>query len=200
MTEGRFKGIPFVLSAPSGGGKTTIRQEALKVLSNLIASTSRTTRPPRPGEVGGCDYQFISEAEFERMVRDGEFAEWAMVHNNCYGTPVRFLEENLKKGLDVILTLDINGARNLKKRYPHVVTVFLLPPSFAHLRERLLARATEDVFDLEERLKHGQEMIKEVSDYDYLIVNREIEETVRQLAAIITAERLRPWRALMEIS
>lgn len=198
--ERRRVGIPFVLSAPSGGGKTTIRQKVLKVLSNVIASISCTTRPARPEELEGVDYHFISEDEFDRMARDGEFAEWATVHNNRYGTPARLLEEKLAEGFDVILTLDIQGARNLKKIYPQAVTVFLLPPSFAELRERLLARGTNDSLDVEERLKHGQEMIKEVSDYDYLIVNREIGETAGHLVAIIAAERLRPWRVLAEVS
>lgn len=192
--EGRSMGIPIVLSAPSGAGKTTIRQEAVKALSDVVASTSFTTRPARPGELEGMDYHFISDDEFDRMVRDGEFAEWAVVHNNRYGTPARFLEEKLAEGFDVILTLDLQGAKNLKKRYPQAVTVFLLPPSFGELRERLLARGTNDSLELEERLKHGQQMISEVSGYDYLIINRKVEETVRHLVAIITAERLRPWR------
>lgn len=185
-------GILFIVSAPSGGGKTTVSRQLMQVVDNLVPSVSYTTRPPRAEETESQDYFFVSPERFEELASQGFFAEWAWVHGWRYGTPARFLQEC--QGQDVVLTLDVQGAKTLRDKYHHVVMVFLLPPSFAELKERLLRRGTEGNGELQERLRAAQEEIKEMGKYHYLIVNREVEETVKLLAAIVTAERLRPWR------
>ena len=195
-SEASLPGIPFVISAPSGGGKTTVCRELKRRMAELASSVSYTTRPARPGETEGRDYHFVSQAEFEGLMRQGRLAEWTRVHNYHYGTPADYLEESLEEGRDVVLTLDIEGAKSLKKKYHQAVTVFLLPPSLAELQARLAGRGTEDDSVREERIRVGLEEIKQARAYDYLIVNRDLEETVSWLEAIVAVERLRPWRVL----
>ncbi len=195
-SEASLPGIPFVISAPSGGGKTTVCRELKGRMAELASSVSYTTRPARPGETAGRDYHFVSQAEFEGLMRQGRLAEWTRVHNYYYGTPADYLEKSLEEGRDVVLTLDIEGAKSLKKKYHQAVTVFLLPPSLAELRARLAGRGTEDDSVREERIRVGLEEIKQARAYDYLIVNRDLEETVSWLEAIVAVERLRPWRVL----
>ena len=198
-TEASPPGIPFVISSPSGGGKTTVCRELKKRLVDLASSVSYTTRPARPTELAGRDYQFVSQTEFDGLVREGKLAEWAGVHNYFYGTPVDSLEKWLAEGRDVVLTLDVVGAKSLKKKYPQAVTVFLLPPSLAELRTRLAGRGTEDESVREERIRVGLAEIKQAEAYDYVIVNRNLEETVSRLEAIVAAERLRPGRVLKQL-
>lgn len=196
MSQG---GTLFVISSPSGGGKTTVCRELLKRLPKLIHSVSYTTRPRRPGEVHGRDYFFVSEEEFDELMERGELAEWTSIHGHRYGTPARFLKESLTQGLDVVLALDIQGANNLKKAYPETVTIFLLPPSKAELKERLRARNTDDLSIIGERLNSARMEVNQALTYDYAIINEELEKTTAQLGAIITSERLRSSRASKEV-
>ena len=194
-----MKGTLFILSSPSGGGKTTICQAILRQVPSIKRSISYTTRPARSDELDGSDYHYISEEEFDKMVAEGKFAEWAVVHKNRYGTPAEFLDRNLKEGYDIILTIDVQGARNLKAKYADVVTIFILPPSFAELKERLVGRGTEGEALIGERLKRAKEEVGEALSYDYIIVNEHIDQTIEAVKAVILAERARASRASAQL-
>jgi guanylate kinase len=189
------RGIIFILSAPSGAGKTTISRAALKAISGLEASVSLTTRRPRNGEAEGTDYLFVSEEEFIRRREADELAEWARVFEASYGTPRARLNESVAAGHDILLDIDIQGARQIKASYPHdAVTIFVLPPSFHELEGRLRKRATENEAAIAERLRRAQEEAKAFSEYDYLIINADLEDSLIQLKAVVEAERLRVTR------
>lgn len=189
------RGIIFILSAPSGAGKTTISREALKAIGGLEASVSLTTRRPRSGEVEGLDYSFVSEEEFIRRREAGELAEWARVFEASYGTPRAALERAIAAGRDILLDIDIQGARQIKDKYPRdAVTIFVLPPSFAELEGRLRKRGTEDEHAIAGRLKRAREEAKAYPEYDYLIVNADLKESLSHLNAVVEAERLRVQR------
>jgi guanylate kinase len=188
----RRHGILFIVSAPSGAGKTTISARALRDIKGLEMSISCTTRAPRAGERDGEDYTFLDRAEFERRRGEGAFAEWAEVHGFLYGTPRAPIENALAGGRDILLDIDVQGARQMKQRYADgAVAVFVLPPSEAELERRLRARGT----DLDEvicrRLERARAEMEEYRRYDYAIVNRDVEESVRLFAAIVAAERVR---------
>src|SRR5437667_6926445 len=152
------RGIIFILSAPSGAGKTTISRAALKAIRGLQASVSLTTRAPREGEVDGSDYHFVSDAEFRRRVEAGELSEWARVFESSYGTLRAPLERAVSSGSDILLDIDIQGARQIRKNYPaDAVTIFVLPPSFSELEERLRRRGTEDESAIARRLKQAHD-------------------------------------------
>ncbi len=185
------KGILFVISSPSGGGKTTVCQEILKELSDLAYSISVTSRRPRPGEKEGRDYFFVSEEEFDNRVERDEFAEWAQVHGHRYGTPGKFLEETLNAGGDIILDIDVQGALKIKERYESACLIFLLPPSFEVLASRLKGRKTDDETEVEERLRRAREELASRKHYHHAVVNRQLSQTVEEVKAIITAERRR---------
>ncbi len=184
----------IVVSAPSGAGKTSLCREIRKVVANLGYSISYTTRPPRPGEVDGYDFHFVSEAVFREMVDRKEFAEWARVHGNLYGTEARALEEALDRGEDVLLDIDTQGARQLRTRYPHGLFVFVVAPSMKELELRLRERKSDAPQEIAGRLARALEEIAAWREYDYLIVNRDLDEAVRQLQCIIEAERCRTAR------
>jgi guanylate kinase len=189
------RGIIFILSAPSGAGKTTISRAALKAISGLEASVSLTTRRPRNGEAEGTDYLFVSEEEFIRRREADELAEWARVFEASYGTPRARLNESVAAGHDILLDIDIQGARQIKASYPHdAVTIFVLPPSFHELEGRLRKRATENEAAIAERLRRAQEEAKAFPEYDYLIINADLEDSLIQLKAVVEAERLRVTR------
>ncbi len=190
-------GMLIVLSAPSGCGKTTVLREVMRRLPGLAFSISHTTRQPRPGELDGSDYHFVTRQEFER-IRDQEpsgFLEWAEVHGNLYGTGRQGVEQLLEQGLDVILDIDVQGARQVR-RQRDVVSVFIAPPSLDELRNRLRGRGTESEQDLDIRLANAREELRAVDEYRYLIVNDRLGEAVESLAAIIIAERCRARRSL----
>jgi guanylate kinase len=191
--SGRQHGVLFVLSAPSGAGKTTIRQRLLREMTDIAYSVSFTTRAMRAAEREGVDYHFISQAEFRRMVETGEFLEWAEVHGNLYGTALGPLEKVLSEGTDALLDIDVQGADQLQRRYKGgpIVTIFILPPSPDALGERLRHRASESQAQLEQRLRNAPHEITRFKDYDYVVVNRVLERAVRQVACIIEAERCR---------
>ncbi len=184
-------GILFIVSAPSGAGKTTISNRALREISGLEMSISCTTRVPRSGEVAGRDYHFLSPSEFNRMREQEEFAEWAQVHDFLYGTPRKAIENALAEGRDMLLDIDVQGARQLKQRYVEAVAVFVLPPSEEELERRLRGRGTDSEAVIRRRLTRARTEMDEYRAYDYYVINRDVDESVRLLAAIVAAERVR---------
>jgi len=190
----RRRGMLIVVSAPSGAGKTSLCREIRKVIANLGYSISHTTRSPRVGEVDGHDFHFVPEAEFRLMIDRGEFAEWARVHANLYGTAARSLEEALERGEDIMLDIDTQGARKLRIRYPHGVFVFVVAPSMKDLERRLRERQSDAPQEIARRMARAVDEIAAWREYDYLIVNRHLDEAVRQLQCLIEAERCRTTR------
>ena len=189
------RGIIFILSAPSGAGKTTISRAALKAIGGFEASVSLTTRMPRENEVDGSDYHFVSDEEFRRKVEATELAEWACVFDASYGTPRAPLDRAISSGNDILLDIDIQGARQIRNRYPRdAVTIFVLPPSFAELEERLRRRATEDEAAIARRLRQAHDEASAWPEYDYLIINDNIGDSIARLEAVVKAERLRVGR------
>jgi guanylate kinase len=185
------KGSLFIVSAPSGAGKTTLLREVRSRLPDVKFSVSFTTRPPRPGEENGKDYFFISEEEFLKGIRENRFAEWARVHGNYYGTDRHMIESWIAGGQDVILDIDVQGARELKCQYPQSVAIFILPPSWGELERRLRLRGTDTEDVIEKRLRNAARELEEAFWYDYLVVNDEIPKATDQLVAIITSSRCR---------
>jgi guanylate kinase len=190
----RRQGILFILSAPSGAGKTTLYNGLREVYPEIKLSVSCTTRARRRGEISGRDYRFITEAEFDDLKRRGEFAEWARVHDYFYGTPRRPLDRAIGAGRDVLLDIDVQGARQIKLAYPNAVSIFLLPPSRRELRRRLAARGTDDKAIIRRRLANARGEIGEIIRYDYYVVNREVSAAVNVLSAIVEAERAKTSR------
>lgn len=190
------EGILFIISAPSGAGKTSLCKEVIDIFQCLRHSVSYTTRQARPGEVHGRDYFFVSPDLFRQMVAAGEFAEWAEVHGNCYGTAVKTLEEYRDNNTDVILDIDCQGAQQLKQRFTGGVFIFILPPSFNELRSRLDKRSSDSETVIEMRIENAAAEIKESRWYDYIIVNDDFDEALEELKSIIQAERCRTVRVL----
>lgn len=184
-------GIIFILSAPSGAGKTTLYNGLRKIYPEIELSVSCTTRARRSGEVNGRDYRFLTERQFGDLKRRGEFAEWAKVHDYFYGTPRKPLERCVRTGRDILLDIDVQGARQIKKACPDAVSIFLLPPSLSELERRLAARGTDGREAIRRRLANARGEIGEIIHYDYFVVNREVKEAVRALGAIVEAERAR---------
>ena len=185
------RGTLFVVSSPSGGGKGTIIQRVLDVVPNLGYSVSFTTRAPRSNERNGREYFFITREVFEQMVAAGDFLEWACVHGNFYGTAKRQIADETIAGTDIVLEVDVQGAESVRELPLDSVSVFILPPSFAVLRERLIARGTDSPEELEVRLRNAPEELRQYSVFDYVIINDEVEQAAGQLASIIYAERAR---------
>ncbi|HXJ78385.1 MAG TPA: guanylate kinase [Candidatus Methylomirabilis sp.] len=192
------RGTLVVVSAPSGAGKSTLCHEVRAVVPGLYYSVSYTTRAPRPGEVDGTDFHFVTKAGFTAMRNRDEFAEWAEVHGHLYGTLAAGLEGALRRGLDVLLDIDTHGARQLRQRYPEAVSVFIMAPSMAELEARLRERNSDTLHDIERRLSRAREEIAAWRQYDYLIINRDVKEAVDQLAAIIQVERCRTSRLTLK--
>lgn len=183
------RGILFVISGPSGVGKGTIREALLKNMQDIEVSVSATTRPPRPGEVHGKDYFFLSRDEFKKMIEEDKFLEWANVYQNYYGTPRDFVIENLQQGKDVLLEIDIQGAMQVKSKMPEGVFIFIYPPDIKTLSERLCTRGKDSKESIERRLAACEEELRHVKYYDYVVVNDELEAAVKKTEAIIIAER-----------
>ncbi|MFZ0887351.1 MAG: guanylate kinase [Candidatus Binataceae bacterium] len=189
------RGIIFILSAPSGAGKTTISRRAVEEIGGLTASVSVTTRRPREGEVDGTDYSFVSEEEFDRRFRAGEFAEWARVFDARYGTPRRPLEDAVAGGRDMLLDIDIQGAALIRKGYPRdSVLIFVMPPGLKELEERLRGRGTEREDAIAHRLERAREEMHAYPKYDYIVVNADLDESIAWVRAVVEAERLRVTR------
>lgn len=191
-----MKGVLYVVSGPSGVGKTSIIELTLKKVKNIVFSVSCTTRPKRPGEIDGKDYFFVSEPSFMKMVENGEFLEWAVVHNYYYGTLKKFVEEQLENGKNVLLDIDVQGAMTVMKKAGDAVYIFIAPPSFEELKQRLVKRGTEDKTNLERRLEDAKRELSFIPQFEYLIVNENLQESVDQLCSIIVAEQVRVKRAL----
>lgn len=185
------RGMLIVVSSPSGGGKGTLIDRARKLVPNLSYSVSYTTRPPRPGEVDGREYFFVSPADFEAMKAQGLFLEWAWVHGNLYGTNRDQVMSELSRGRDIILEIDVQGAASVRELVSDAVCVFILPPSFEVLRQRLITRGTDAPADLDRRLRGAPAEVEHYREFQYVIINDEIERASAQLAAIIFAERAR---------
>jgi len=194
------EGVLFVISAPSGAGKTTLCKEIIDKFPNLRHSVSYTTRTPRTGEVHGRDYFFVGQDEFSRMVADSEFAEWAEVHGNLYGTSLSTLKQCRSQGIDLILDIDCQGAQQLKGRFDGGVYIFILPPSIAELRRRLDGRSSDSEEVIERRINNAAAEIKESRWYDYIIVNDKFSEAVEQLKSVLLAEQCRSFRVIQGIS
>jgi guanylate kinase len=186
-----YQGILFVISSPSGGGKGTLIKRLREAVPGVGYSVSWTTRAPRPSEVDGVNYRFVSEDEFAGMIHAGGFVEWAVVHGHHYGTTRAAVEQALAQGLDIILEIDVQGARAVRTTMGSVVSVFILPPSFEVLRERLTLRMTERPEELELRLANARGEVAEYRHFDYLILNDEVERAAAQLASVVWAERAR---------
>ena len=176
--------------APSGAGKTTLVDELLKREPNVRLSPSYTTRAPREGEKDGVDYYFISREKFEKMIAAGEFLEHALVYGNYYGTSKRWIEENLAGDHDVLLEIDWQGARQVRSLFPHMVGIFILPPSLEELRKRLESRGKDPPEAIRRRLSSAREEISHVLEFEYIIVNERFETAVNDLVSIVRAARV----------
>ncbi len=175
----------YILSAPSGAGKTTLCQEILKHFSTIRYSISHTTRLPRPGEKDGVDYFFITEEEFVNGIQEGSWAEWAKVHDNYYGTSSRFLDNILLSGSDILLDIDVQGTMKIIKQYPDAITIFIMPPSLEKLNQRLRDRGTDSDEVIEKRLQNAKEEIERKGIYKHTVVNDQLEKAKQELFQII---------------
>jgi guanylate kinase len=184
------EGQLFVISAPSGTGKNTIIEMVRKDLKGLGYSISHTTRAPRKGEIDGVHYYFIGKKQFENMIQAQEFVEWAAVYDQLYGTSISSLRNAQVSGKDVLLDLDLQGARHIKERFPDSTSIFIVPPSLQTLRERLEKRSSYDGTDIDLRMTEAVQEIRECRNFDFLIVNDEIRQAVREVEAVIVAVKL----------
>ncbi len=187
----RREGMLFVVSAPSGAGKTTLCRALTDSIENLRHSISYTTRKPRPGETDGRDYYFVTEERFRNMMQAGDFAEWAQVHSNLYGTSRRVLTEMRTDGTDVILDIDTQGAEQIKQKCQDAVFIFIMPPSLEILEERLRNRKSDNEDEIKKRMRRARDEIRDYTMYDYIIVNRDFERALTELRSIVLAERCR---------
>ena len=184
------RAFPIVVSGPSGSGKTTLVDGLLDRVTGLRRSISTTTRAPRPGEIGGNSYLFVGEEDFEKL-KKGKLIEWAKVHGYFYGTPRDFVEETLESGFDVVLSVDVQGGRQVKKVFPDAVTIYILPPSYEVLEQRIRRRATDPAGTIKTRLENAREELRALPEYEYVVVNDVLEEAVAALCSIVRSERHR---------
>ena len=192
MIRRNEQGILIVVSGPSGCGKSTVDNVLINERQNIIMSVSDTTRAKRDGETDGIDYNFITKEEFEKNIKSNKYLEYAKVHSNkYYGTPSNFVNKKLKEGIDVILEIDIEGARKIKEKRSDAVFIFIMPPSMEILKSRLVGRKTETKEQVVERFKAAYKEINEVSKYNYVIVNDKVEDSVKRMSSIIDAEKSR---------
>jgi guanylate kinase len=185
-----FRGNLFAVVAPSGAGKTTLVNALLERERNIRLSISYTTRAPRKGEVDGREYHFVSREKFEQMIAAGDFLEYADVYGNYYGTSKRWIENELSGDHDVLLEIDFQGARQVRALFPHMVGIFILPPSFAELRKRLKSRGKDSPEAIERRLASAREEISHVLEFEYIIVNESFETALADLIAVVRAARV----------
>jgi len=185
------RGLLFIVSAPSGAGKTTLVERLVEQTPDLTMSRSYTSRPPRGGETDGVDYNFVSRERFEAMARDGEFLEWASLYGNLYGTCAADTETLLSAGRDVVLVIDVQGARKVRASGLRTCTVFVMPPTFAVLEQRLRGRSKDSEAEIQRRLQVARDEVAAFSEYDFVIVNDEVTAAVDRLRSIVVAERAR---------
>jgi guanylate kinase len=185
------RGLLFIVSAPSGAGKTTLVERLVEQSPNLKMSRSYTSRPAREGETDGVDYNFVSRTHFEAMIASGQFLEWADVFGNLYGTCAADTEKLLAAGQDVVLVIDVQGARKVRQRGIETTAIFVMPPSFDVLEQRLRGRSKDSEADIQRRLRVARDEVAQFVEYDYLVVNDELTAAVDRLKGIVIAERAR---------
>jgi guanylate kinase len=183
------RGLLFILSAPSGAGKTTLCRAIRDRFADIRYSISHTTRRPRPGEIDGCDYVFISESEFKDGIARGRWVEWAQVHGNYYGTSADFLNRELAAGRDILLDIDVQGTCQIVQRYPQSITIFIMPPSLDVLRQRLEARSTDSPETIAVRLENAAKEMAQKDAYRHVIVNDRLPQAIAELIALIGSYR-----------
>ncbi|MDU1316322.1 guanylate kinase [Anaerococcus hydrogenalis] len=185
------KGFLLVISGPSGVGKGTVLHDLMNTQKNLVYSVSVTTRKQRPGEIEGVSYFFKTHEEFEKMIEEDKFLEYAKVHDNYYGTPKEFVEEKINEGKIVILEIDVQGALNVKKNIDNGVYIFLAPPSLSELNNRIVNRGTETESDINLRMSNAKKELSYIKNYDYLVVNDHLNSAINLVNEIINAEKHR---------
>ncbi len=186
-----MSGHLYVVAAPSGAGKTTLVRLLLERQADIQLSISNTTRSPRPGEQNGREYHFTTVDDFRGMISRGEFLEWAEVHGNFYGTSKKWIADRLAEGHDVLLEIDWQGAQQVRKLFPAAIGIFILPPSMAELERRLTGRGTDAAEVIARRLAAAQAEMRHVGEFDYVIINNQLEEALADLLAVVRASRLR---------
>lgn len=185
------RGELIVLSGPSGVGKSTVISELLKQRSDIYFSVSFTTRKPRPGEMDGVNYNFVSRDEFERMIADGELLEYAEYVGNYYGTSLKVIQEKLEQGTDVLLDIEVKGAAKVREKCPGAILIFIIPPSLDELSHRLHGRNTDTVDAINHRLERAKEECRAIVNYDYLVINDDVSATAKEIQTILEGERCR---------
>lgn len=185
------RGVLIVVSGPSGTGKGTVLKLVKESCNHIRFSVSATTRKPREGEVDGKHYFFKTADEFRIMIENDEFVEWVEYCENYYGTPKKYIDDSIDQGYDIILELEVEGALNIKKHYPDCVTIFMIPPSFEELQQRIVGRGTEKPEVIERRLDKARQELKLADQYDYVTINRTVKDSVKEINSIIIAEKLR---------
>ena len=190
----------FVFSAPSGAGKSTIAEALMERVEGLAYSISHTSRPPRGSEQDGVDYHFVSRSTFREMIEKNAFLEWAQVHGHLYGTSPVAINKQISAGFDILMDVDIQGGRNIKKQSPDSVLIFLLPPSLETLENRLTARGTDDPSVVKKRMVQASEEIKSCSWYDFIVINDGLENAIHEVRSIIVSERCRRVRRMDWVS
>jgi guanylate kinase len=190
------RGILYVISAPSGTGKTTLLKRVMADFQQIRFSVSYTTRPPRSGEKDGVDYYFVSHDAFKKMVHEKAFVEWAEVLGNHYGTSRKFLEDCRSRGADVILDIDTQGAAQIRSKYSDGVFIFILPPGIEDLKRRLIGRGSESHESVDLRLRNASKEMERIGCYDYVVINDRVDDAIEKLKAIIVAEKCRRHRVL----
>jgi guanylate kinase len=183
------RGHLFIISAPSGAGKTTLVKAALEQFTDMLYSISYTTRKPRADEQNGVDYHFVSKQDFKKGIKKGHWAEWAEVYGNYYGTSAEFLEKSLSSGYDILLDIDVQGTLQILKHYPDSVTIFILPPSMNTLRKRLEMRASDSMAVIEKRLVNARKEMAQKKMYRHIIVNDKLPEAIEELSDIFKKYR-----------
>ena len=187
-----YKGKTFIISGPSGVGKSTVLKELFKDRDDLYFSVSATTRAPRPGEVDGVHYHFTDVDHFQRLISEDAFLEYAEYVGNFYGTPKKFVDEAMEQGKDVILDIEVQGALQVTSKRPEVVRIFIAPPSWKALEERLTGRGTDSAEKVQKRLVRAKVELQTAKTYDYFVINDTVERAVRELNAIMLAEHCKP--------